>query len=290
MPSLHTTLAALPLLAFGSAAASTPERRFFRWNAPRDVSEATGLLRRQTPPPGYHPEFGSCGSGTTCENACGTNWILCPARTDLSLFCYNKVDLGQTCCPNGSGRACERGYYCAWQTFGGRVWCCEEGQSLEDCGVPPDATTAISSSSTTATPSTPTGSSGDPITTPTSATATGPDGDGSGSTCPLSTVTAWSTVTETAVTTISVAAVTLTVTETLFADGCSGPDTSAPAWTDTTVSGSFSITVPPTWTPTSFWPSNGNFTRTLVTAGAPGMVPSTVGIVVGAAALLLNWL
>lgn len=39
-----------------------------------------------------------------CENACGPNWISCEASTSLSLFCYNKVDLNQTCCGNGSGR------------------------------------------------------------------------------------------------------------------------------------------------------------------------------------------
>ncbi|KAK4227039.1 hypothetical protein QBC38DRAFT_349643, partial [Podospora fimiseda] len=61
----------------------------------------------------YHPEFGACGSGTTCEDACGPNWLSCSASTDLSLFCYNQVDFGQTCCENGSGRACDRGYYCA---------------------------------------------------------------------------------------------------------------------------------------------------------------------------------
>lgn len=94
------------------------------------LSPARNLDRRQTAPPGYHPEFGACGSGTSCENACGANWLSCTASTDLSLFCYNNVDFGQTCCENGSGRACDRGYYCAWQTFGGRVWCCEDVSCL----------------------------------------------------------------------------------------------------------------------------------------------------------------
>ncbi|KAL1841086.1 hypothetical protein VTJ49DRAFT_7417 [Mycothermus thermophilus] len=290
MRTLRTTIAVLPLLALGSAADPTQGRQFFRWNAPRDLTDETGLLRRQTPPPGYHPEFGSCGSGTTCENACGTNWILCPAKTDLSLFCYNKVDLGQTCCPNGSGRACERGYYCAWQTFGGKVWCCEEGQSLEECGVPADATTAISSSSTASSESTSSGATDGPATTPTSVAVSTPDGDGSGSTCPLSTVTAWSTVTETTATTVSVAAVTVTVTETLYADICSDPDTSTPSGPDTTIPGSFSITAAPSTSTTGFWPSSRTTSRPLVTAGAPGVVPDVMGFFVGAAALLLNWL
>ncbi|KAK3938672.1 hypothetical protein QBC46DRAFT_389584 [Diplogelasinospora grovesii] len=142
----------LQLLAFCSAA------EFFRWNTPGADLAAAGhdLLRRQTqtPPPGYHPEFGSCGSGTTCENACGPNWLSCNASTTLSLFCYNKVDLNQTCCENGSGRACDNGYYCAWTEFNGQAWCCRNGQNLEECGV-----TTSSSSRSTPTPTTTTTSS-----------------------------------------------------------------------------------------------------------------------------------
>ncbi len=94
-------LAALQLL-LPLAAAQHPQ--VFK-NTPRAPLAADNLLgRRQNFPPGYHPEFGSCGSGTTCENACGPNWESCQASTTLSLFCYNKVDLKQTCCENGSGR------------------------------------------------------------------------------------------------------------------------------------------------------------------------------------------
>ena len=92
-------IAVLQLLSLGAA----QQPQVFR-NTPRSNSADDRLDRRQTPPPGYHPEFGTCGSGKTCETACGENWNLCEASTSLSLFCYNKVDLGQTCCENGSGR------------------------------------------------------------------------------------------------------------------------------------------------------------------------------------------
>jgi hypothetical protein len=85
-------------------ASAAQENNFFKWNSPR-ANLAADHVRRQSPPPGYHPEFGACGSGTTCENACGPNWESCQASTSLSLFCYNRVDLKQTCCENGSGRA-----------------------------------------------------------------------------------------------------------------------------------------------------------------------------------------
>ncbi|KAL2193920.1 hypothetical protein P885DRAFT_63471 [Corynascus similis CBS 632.67] len=79
-------------------------REFFRWNTPGANLATDDIFRRQSTPPGYSPEFGSCGSGRTCEDACGPNWESCQASTSLSLFCYNRVDLNQTCCENGSGR------------------------------------------------------------------------------------------------------------------------------------------------------------------------------------------
>lgn len=94
------TVAALQLLlALGSA----HEHQFFK-NTPRANLEAEHVHRRQSTPPGYSPDFGLCGTGTTCQDACGPNWESCQASTTLSLFCYNKVDLKQTCCENGSGR------------------------------------------------------------------------------------------------------------------------------------------------------------------------------------------
>jgi len=96
----------VPLLSsLVSAQEQLQERQFYRWTTPgADVAGQGELARRQGPLPGYHPEFGTCGSGTTCENACGPNWLSCDASTTLSLFCYNKADLNQTCCENGSGR------------------------------------------------------------------------------------------------------------------------------------------------------------------------------------------
>lgn len=100
MRELATGLALLLNLLAPCAAR---QHEFFRWNTPAEHVAARHLHRRQSPL-GYSPEFGSCGTGETCEEACGPNWISCPASTDLSLFCYNKVDLNQTCCENGSGR------------------------------------------------------------------------------------------------------------------------------------------------------------------------------------------
>jgi hypothetical protein len=74
------------------------QEEFFHWSSP--YSEDHRIQRRVD---GYHPEFGSCGSGKTCADACGSGWEGCEANTTLSLFCYNKP-AGQSCCGNGSGR------------------------------------------------------------------------------------------------------------------------------------------------------------------------------------------
>ncbi|KAL2129760.1 hypothetical protein VTI74DRAFT_7330 [Chaetomium olivicolor] len=265
-------VAILQLAAVGSA----QEYKFFKWNTPRATLE-----RRQSPPPGYHPEFGSCGSGTTCENACGPNWLSCQASTELSLFCYNKVDLNQTCCENGSGRACDKGYYCAWQEFGGKVWCCENDQSLEECGVP------VSSSSVTTSSPTSSATSGGPNL---SSTTTGSDtlrsttgtatNSGSLSTtnsqCPTSTVTSWATTT--VASTVTFAAVTVTVTE--HDGGCfSSRSSSQCGHESTTTTGT--ITEPPSPSSTSHRPTfhNTTTTKTLATAGARTL--STSSFVIG---------
>jgi hypothetical protein len=109
------------VLTLGSVAAAEVQE-FFKWNIPRVPFEEHQLYRRVD---GYHPEFGSCGSGRTCLDACGSGWDGCNATTTLSLFCYNK-DAGQSCCANGSGRACDRGYYCAWTEINGKTWCCKD--------------------------------------------------------------------------------------------------------------------------------------------------------------------
>ncbi|KAK4205000.1 hypothetical protein QBC40DRAFT_65278 [Triangularia verruculosa] len=245
-------LAGLQLLAVCSAQSN----EFFKWNTPRAIGIEGQPLHRRQAPPGYHPEFGSCGSGTTCENACGANWLSCRASTELSLFCYNQVDLGQTCCENGSGRACDRGYYCAWKEFGGRVWCCEDGESLEECGVGGGTTSAPPSTSTTATSG---GLSSSTDTTATGTqTVTNTDFPTStNSQCVPSTVTSWGTTTVVS---------TFEVTVTVGTGGCNSDSTvtsppSSSTGTDTT------ITKPPT-SHTTHRPTNSTTTSSFITAGS----------------------
>ncbi|KAL2257892.1 hypothetical protein VTK26DRAFT_8999 [Humicola hyalothermophila] len=238
----------LPLfiLALSAVSAQEQHHQFFRWNSPAANLAANDVLRRQASPPGYHPEFGTCGSGRTCEDACGPNWESCQASTDLSLFCYNRVDLNQTCCENGSGRACDAGYYCAWLEIGGRVWCCENGQSLEECGVPTSASATTSATISASDNPNP-----------------GPSGTSDGQ-CPAATVTSWATTT-------IVSTVSFEVTVSDCGDGSSSsgsPSRSSPH-ESTTPTETDTITQPayPTSSPTRP-PFTMTTTSTLVTAGS----------------------
>ncbi|KAM7198500.1 hypothetical protein V8F33_005006 [Rhypophila sp. PSN 637] len=87
------------------------------------------LHRRQD---GYNPEFGTCGIGPTCAEACGDGFESCSAREKSFLFCYNP-GAGQTCCPGGSGRACDAGYYCATDPNEGETYCCHQELDLAQC-------------------------------------------------------------------------------------------------------------------------------------------------------------
>lgn len=89
----------------------------FRWHPP---SALDGIRKRQD---GYSPDYNSCGTGHDCSS-CGDSFEQCPAATSLALFCYDPT-AGQKCCPNGQGKACDRGYYCAMDDMH-QTWCCPD--------------------------------------------------------------------------------------------------------------------------------------------------------------------
>lgn len=68
--------------------------------SPRGAPPFDLKAKRQS---GYHPEFNNCGTGSTCEEACGDGYQTCLALGSNALFSYN-ADAGQTCCPGAQGR------------------------------------------------------------------------------------------------------------------------------------------------------------------------------------------
>jgi hypothetical protein len=112
-----------------------------------------GIVKRQET--GYAPNETFCGMGTSCAEACGAGYIVC-ASQDSSIHCFNPD--AQKCCTDESGKACDKGYFCATANDG-QTLCCKDGESLDACakayGVvnvasqTPKATTSSTTSSST---------------------------------------------------------------------------------------------------------------------------------------------
>jgi hypothetical protein len=81
-----TALALLAATAQASTSFMISERELF------------GLQRRDN---GYQPTQTFCGMGSTCAEACGKGFEMCPS-TDNAIHCYN-LDVKQVCCSDMSG-------------------------------------------------------------------------------------------------------------------------------------------------------------------------------------------
>jgi len=108
------------------------------------LNQAMGLMGRQNQ--GYQPTQTQCGPGSDCPSSCGADTVQC-ASNDDELHCY-EPSLGETCCPDGSGNACDQGYYCTDNSDG--TWCCPNGLDLTSCAALYSLTGALTSEATVA--------------------------------------------------------------------------------------------------------------------------------------------
>ncbi|EJT74696.1 hypothetical protein GGTG_08534 [Gaeumannomyces tritici R3-111a-1] len=107
---------------------------------------------------GYLPGQTFCAMGTSCSEACGAGFEMCPSN-DNSIHCFNQGAKAQ-CCPGNAGVSCEDGFYCANDAAGEQL-CCPVGKSLAECegavvsvaALPPVTSTATTSSSSSSTSS-----------------------------------------------------------------------------------------------------------------------------------------
>ncbi|KAF2686120.1 hypothetical protein K458DRAFT_471536 [Lentithecium fluviatile CBS 122367] len=79
----------------------------------------------------YQPGTLYCGTGDSCAEACGPSFEQCGSG-DASLYCYDP-SAGQTCCDDGTGSACDPGFYCAMTPTGMSVCCPNEGMDFDSC-------------------------------------------------------------------------------------------------------------------------------------------------------------
>jgi len=114
------------LSAFASVALAGANSEFTKWGKMTLRSNAD-LIKRQD---GYEPTETYCSDGDTCAEACGATYQTCPSN-DGFLHCFDPTQ-GELCCPDGTGNACDAGYYCT-QDASGDTWCCPDGDSLAAC-------------------------------------------------------------------------------------------------------------------------------------------------------------
>lgn len=138
---LQAVYLCLLLWSFQSVCTSPPHQWCMSSN------QLGSLGRRQS---GYRPETLVCGTGDTCAQACGNGFEQCQSQ-DTILHCFDPGH-GQTCCPGGTGKACDTGFYCATDIVG-KVYCCPDAISLAQCAAANGANslgTAFQTSTTTA--------------------------------------------------------------------------------------------------------------------------------------------
>ncbi|KAK3997381.1 hypothetical protein QBC44DRAFT_93988 [Cladorrhinum sp. PSN332] len=175
---IKTITTALAALAFASDVAAKLQPYKVQ-EVKMSTRQLFGVVRREEP--GYQPESAVCGSGNTCEEACGSGYQTC-ASVDSEVHCFNK-DAGQICCPDKSGNSCDAGYYCAADKAAG-TWCCPDDMNLEECAkaykvdggliaqsAAPEPTTSSSSSAAPATTSESSASSAEATTSSSTSTS-----------------------------------------------------------------------------------------------------------------------
>ncbi|KAH7238513.1 hypothetical protein BKA59DRAFT_249177 [Fusarium tricinctum] len=122
---LFRTIASLAVLACASNAASEP----VPYKLIKAPVEGLSFARRSTP--GYQPDQSVCGGGgNTCADACGAGYQSCPSEDD-STHCFNPT-AKQSCCYDGTGNSCDKGYYCSHDTKA-QTWCCPDSMDLAEC-------------------------------------------------------------------------------------------------------------------------------------------------------------
>jgi hypothetical protein len=94
---LFNSVAAAASFAVASHAASDVDAAATYKMSVRDIF---GLVHARDDT-GYEPSQAFCGMGSSCAEACGAGYQMCPSN-DNSIHCYNPV-AKSACCPGGAG-------------------------------------------------------------------------------------------------------------------------------------------------------------------------------------------
>ncbi|KAI0888983.1 uncharacterized protein GGS22DRAFT_65616 [Annulohypoxylon maeteangense] len=126
---LFQTVSSIAIMALAGQAIAEPVRQPYKLKlAQMSAKSIFGLDRRDDG--GYSPEQQFCGSGDTCDEACGKGFAQCPSKDGI-VHCFNKAG-NQTCCPGKTGDSCDQGYFCSADDKG-NTWCCPDSMTLKQC-------------------------------------------------------------------------------------------------------------------------------------------------------------
>ncbi|KAK0715044.1 hypothetical protein B0H67DRAFT_644837 [Lasiosphaeris hirsuta] len=162
---LAKTLSALAFLAFAANAAAEP-MPYKPQIMKMSVHDLFGVVRRQTP--GYQPTQAVCGTGNTCEEACGAGYQTCASK-DSQVHCFNPT-VAETCCPDASGNSCDAGYYCTSDKEK-ETWCCPDALDLAACAAAYSITGGLVKQTPKPTSSSASSTAAAPVTTSSSSSA-----------------------------------------------------------------------------------------------------------------------
>jgi hypothetical protein len=83
---MHTPFVALTFLAVSTMAQKLAFTNTASFGAMLKRGDA--IIKRQ----GYTPDTTSCGTGDTCEEACGVGQVECPSSSAFTLYCHDSTD------------------------------------------------------------------------------------------------------------------------------------------------------------------------------------------------------
>ncbi|GJN66802.1 prp 4 CRoW domain-containing protein [Purpureocillium lilacinum] len=174
-------LASVTVLAASIAGAAASPQKMQPYRLAVMPLPGQSLQRRDTN--GYVPETTQCGKGNTCAEACGAGYDQCTTSDNVA-HCFNPA-AGDSCCTDGSGNSCAKGYYCT-HDHSKRTWCCPESMDLAACAAAYTITGGLEQARSTTKPST---TSTPPPTTSSTSTSTTPTTTSKPSTTSIAIVT-----------------------------------------------------------------------------------------------------
>ncbi|KHN98071.1 prp 4 CRoW domain-containing protein [Metarhizium album ARSEF 1941] len=122
---LFQAVASVAFLAAGAAAVEARQPYYLA------VMSLPGQSLMRRGDQAYGPQQQQCKQGgKDCREACGPQFDQCASGEPDTVFCFDRTK--DNCCPDNSGKACAKGYFCARDT-NGKTFCCPDSTDPKAC-------------------------------------------------------------------------------------------------------------------------------------------------------------